>query len=127
MKPLEFTALLRTRSALNIREHWAVRARRVRGEHDAVTFGALAQLGSGWPARVTLPCVITLTRVGPRLLDTDAIPGAMKGVRDQLAALLGVTDGPTDLRTTWAYAQHRGAYAVEVRIEAAPAIPTEGP
>lgn len=39
-----------------------------------------------------LPVVVTLVRCSPRLLDDDNAVGAMKAVRDEVAAWLGVDD-----------------------------------
>lgn len=108
---------LRTVSALNVREHWAARKKRVTMEREAFKYGALAQLGVGWAKRVALPCVVTFVRVGPRLLDSDAVPGTCKAVRDQLAVELGVGDGPTD-PIEWRYLQRKAKdYSVEIEIE----------
>lgn len=110
---------LRTVSALNVREHWAARKKRVAMERHALKYGALAQLQPGWAKKVQLPCVVTFTRVAPRLVDDDAIPGSCKAVRDQLAAELGVGDGPTG-PISWRYLQRQAKdYAVEIEIEAA--------
>jgi hypothetical protein len=91
----------------------------VKSEKDATRFGLLAKWGAGWERKVAFPVVVTLVRHGPRLLDTDNLPGGLKGIRDQIALLLGVTDGPTDKRVSWRYDQARGPYGVGVRIEAA--------
>ena len=113
---LVFTAPLRLAGGLNAREHWRKRAKRVGAERNATTFAALAALGRDWQRAVSFPCVVTITRRGPRLLDDDNLPGSCKAVRDQIAAELGITDGPTDKRASWAYAQEKGAYGVTVEI-----------
>lgn len=110
---------IRTVSALNVREHWSKRTRRVNAERYSTRFGLMSALGNGWEKIVRLPVRVTLVRHGPVLLDTDNLPGSLKGVRDELATILGVTDGPTDKRVSWAYDQVRGPYAVVVRIEPA--------
>lgn len=43
--------------------------------------------------RVSLPCVVRLTRIGPKALDTDNLAGAFKAVRDQIAKEIGIDDG----------------------------------
>ena len=94
--------------------------RREHTERAATCGSALVGLGAHWPARVSFPCVVTFTRISPRLCDTDNLAGACKSVRDQLAAELGITDSPTDPRARWEYKQELGTYpAVRVRIESA--------
>jgi hypothetical protein len=64
---------------------------------------------------------ITLTRIAPRVLDTDNLASGLKAVRDGVADALGVNDGSS--RLTWRYAQERGKpreYAVRVEIQAVP-------
>ena len=64
------------------------------------------------------PCVITLTRIGPRTLDDDNLASGFKAFRDGVADWLGIDDG--DKRLTWRYAQRKGKpkeYAAEVTIE----------
>lgn len=120
---MKFTVPIQLRGSLNSREHWAQRAKRVKAERNAVRacaprpgvwFDAYhAGAGPGW--------VVTLTRVAPRELDDDNLVGRLKGVRDEVAALIGVDDG--DKRVAWRYQQRKGEprqYAVEVQVEAAP-------
>ena len=108
MTPYSFVLPLRTVSALNVREHWAKRARRVKAERTTA-----ALMCPHFP----LPCVVTLTRVGPRTIDDDATPGSCKGIRDGIADRLGVKDN--DPRVVWKYEQARGPYEVRVLLEAA--------
>lgn len=102
-------------SEANCRDHWRVKAKRVKAHRITahsmlrVAFGA-----SGWAA----PLVITLTRIGPRDLDTDNLAGGFKAVRDGIADWLGINDG--DKAVTWNYTQERGKpkqYAARVVIE----------
>ena len=59
------------------------------------------------------------TTTGRGLLDDDGLAISAKGVRDAVAAALGVDDGPTG-PVTWRYEQRRAkGYAVEVRVEVA--------
>lgn len=58
--------------------------------------------------------IVTLTRVGPRTLDTDNLAGALKGVRDGVADALGIDDG--DPRITWCYDQRKGTYGVQIDV-----------
>lgn len=63
-----------------------------------------------------VPCSVLLTRVSPgNGLDDDNLRGSLKGIRDELAAWLGVDDRSP--LVTWAYAQSRGkAWGVEVLV-----------
>ena len=79
---------IRTVSALNSREHWRARTKRVKAERDAVAW-ALNTI-----QKPALPCFVRLTRIGPTsgLDPFDNLPSSMKGVADQVAAWLGVND-----------------------------------
>jgi len=123
----EFTVPIRTVSESNQREHWAVRARRVKEQRDAVRrylmfYGPDDRGADGkdvigdWPG-----WDITLIRIAPRKLDDDNLQGSQKAVRDQVAVELGLFSD-ADPRLTWHYAQARGRpkeYAVRVKIERA--------
>jgi hypothetical protein len=116
----------------NLREHHFARMRRVQKERASVVGSCLVQCGPdrrsvggrcgsnaahvGWRQKISPPYVVTLTRVGKRLLDDDNLHGACKAVRDQVAQMLGCGDGPDD-PITWRYAQRNGEYAVEVEIQ----------
>ncbi len=98
---MTITIPLRTVSALNAREHWSARARRVKAERSATAWILLA---CKMPA---LPCTVTMTRIGPTVgLDDDNLTSSMKGVRDQIAEWLGIDD--RDPRVTWRCLQRRG-------------------
>lgn len=101
---------IKTVSTMNVREHWAVRAKRSKSQREA-THWACKSL-----ERVEPPLIITLTRIGSRKLDSDNLAASFKAIRDGVADWLGVDDG--DERLTWIYAQEKGKYAV--RIEFAP-------
>jgi hypothetical protein len=101
---------IRTVSGLNVREHWRARARRVKSERDT----------TAWMLRPAekpaLPCVVTLTRIAPSGgLDDDNLPGALKGVRDQIAAWIGVDDRERQI-VRYRYAQRRGKWGVGVEF-----------
>lgn len=109
---------LRTVSALNAREHWATRARRVKKERAVVGQHLLVLLSKRVTQLPKFPVQVTLTRVGPRKMDFDNAISGLKGVRDELASFLGVDDG-SDL-VEWVYRQAKGPYSVLVRIEERP-------
>lgn len=84
-------------SIANLREHWAVRARRAKAHRRAALVVPVQN--------VRLPCVVILTRIAPRALDGDNLQRAFKSLRDGIADRLGVDDG--DPAVTWQYAQTR--------------------
>lgn len=100
---------LRVHSALNERIHWGKRARRTKHERMVgFTFT---------PRGLVPPLTITLTRIAPRMLDSDNLAASFKGVRDGIADRIGIKDN--DPRVTWAYAQRKGEpghYGVEMNF-----------
>lgn len=109
---VSFFVPITTVSGLNVREHHMVRARRVKRERNALLLR--------WPRRpVPVPCEVSLVRVSPRMdaLDDDAVPGAVKAVRDEIARLIGVDD--KDKRVSWRCHQGVGEWGVQVLICAA--------
>ena len=109
---------MRLPSAANLREHWAVRAKRAKGQRERAWLhvrGALP-LATLQRARV-VGAIIELVRVAPRKLDSDNLASAFKAVRDGVADCLGIDDG--DERLEWRYSQRRGKpgeLAVEIEI-----------
>lgn len=117
---VEFAVPMATVSTLNRREHWAVRARRVKDERELVAWGWLEHVTAYADRRkkVRPPAIVTLTRRAPRELDDDNLRGALKAVRDQIADQLRVNDRSP--RVEWRYAQEKGKPpAVVVLIETA--------
>lgn len=105
-----------TVSESNRRDHWSVKARRVREQRAAVAW-ARRRADAWWEPLSSHPdrrWTVSLTRLAPRRLDSDNLRGALKAVRDEVAALLCIDDG--DSRVTWVYAQER-AREPGVRIE----------
>lgn len=112
---MKFDIPLKTISALNSREHWRARSRRVKAEREA-THWAIKQAATGMPL---LPVVVKLTRVGPSNgLDSDNLVSAGKAARDQIAQWLGVDDRRSEL-VRYEYAQARGPEWL-VRVEIYP-------
>jgi hypothetical protein len=97
----------------NTHEHWATGLRRGKKQRralDDVVTRLVAREFSLW----IVPCVVTLTHVGPRM-DDDNLARAFKALRDRLAHWLNVDDG--DPVVTWRYEQRPGKPGVEIRIE----------
>lgn len=115
---VEITVPIRIRSTPNERVHWAVKHRR-NLEHDAAVTYSLA--GSRVQLRAIADAdsiLVTLTRIGVKLLDTDNLAAGFKATRDAIARCLGIDDG--DARIAWRYTQEAGGkYAVRIRIEVA--------
>jgi hypothetical protein len=103
-----FTIPLRLPSLANCRMHWRAMLR-LKQKQKATTAAVLA-----WVKLPPLPATVTITRIGPKKLDSDNLAGAAKYVRDQIAAAYGVDDG-SDLYS-WQYAQQRGDFSVRVEI-----------
>jgi hypothetical protein len=113
---VELTLPCVVRSEPNARDHWAVRRGRFRAQAAAFR-GAVVEAGMMLPPhpvpgvetrlhyRPPVPCVVTLTHVGPRM-DDDNLAGAFKGLRDAVAGWLRVDDG--DGRVAWRYDQRPG-------------------
>jgi len=100
----------KTGRGLNDREHPMVRHRRVKNEKAAVAW-RLTEFNNRKPA---LPCVCTLTRFAPSNgLDDDNLAGALKGVRDAVAAWLGVDDRDR-VRVRYVYEQQRAPWGVGI-------------
>ena len=101
---------LRLDATPNGRAHWTATAKK-RARERAVLTRALS--GITPPAG---PWRVVITRIGPRVMDTDNVDTAAKGVRDSIAAWCGVDDG--DSAWTW---EVRGevarGYAVRITIE----------
>ncbi len=81
-------------SEANARGHWKDRWRRNRQQSTEVGVEWL-NLTKRQP--LPLPCVVRLTRLGPKLLDFDNLVGSCKAVVDEIARRLGVDDGNTAL------------------------------
>ena len=105
---MTLTLPLRLVSGANVREHWSVRSSRAKSHRQACLLV---------PPH-TVPCVVTLTRLGPRALDSDNLAISAKHVRDGIADRLGVNDN--DPRVEWRYAQERSRdYGVRIEIQPA--------
>ena len=100
---------LKTVSEMNVRTHWASRAKRMKSARR--TAAALCP-------RSPLPVVVTLTRYSAGTLDDDNLRSALKGARDGCADALGCDDA--DPRLRFEYAQEkckRGHFGVRVTVE----------
>lgn len=73
--------------------HWRVKAKKVAAIRETVTYHLLAADFSSLPKpTVDTPWQVTLTRMGPRVLDDDGVVSSCKSARDAIAEYLGVND-----------------------------------
>lgn len=113
---LVFTVPLKCINPLNGREHWRARARRVKAERSAIALAFPHWARGVLSSKRWAKAVVILTMRRPRLFDDDAVPGALKGVRDEVAKQLGVDDA--DSRIGFVTGQERCPdYAVTVQVE----------
>ncbi len=104
----------KTGRGLNDREHPMKRHRRVKAEKQAVSWQLAWQLATFNDRKPALPCVCTLTRFAPSNgLDDDNLAGSLKGVRDAVAAWLGVDDRDRK-RVRYQYEQQRAPWGVGI-------------
>lgn len=103
-------------SEANVRQHWAEKARRVKSQR-AITLAVLrVHFGTKASEKFAAPYVVTITRVGPRRLDSDNATGSAKAVRDAVAEWLALDDGDTQ-RVTFRVQQETGReYAVRIEV-----------
>lgn len=90
---IEYNIPIRLVSIVNLREHWAVRARRAHLHRKAAIIIKKHQL----------PCRVEIIRCGKKLMDGDNLQIASKSLRDGIADQLGVDDA--DPRIDWVYSQ----------------------
>jgi hypothetical protein len=84
---------IKTVSEANKREHWGTVSKRKKAQRRELN---LEWKNAVKGRSVRLPCVVTLTRIAPKLLDEgDNLNSAFKAIRDEIAALLGVDDSPS--------------------------------
>lgn len=114
---IEFTVPIRTKtSAVNLREHWSVRKRRVKAERDATAISIRVARGRNGMIPPAPPLEVHLTRFGPTNgLDSDNLTGSLKAIRDQIAEWLGVDDRSEAVQ--WRYAQVRTKYDWGVKVK----------
>ncbi len=100
-------------------EHWSAGAKRHRMQKEAVKFGCANRITPDM-----LPCIIKLTRIAPRFLDSfENLPMSLKYVNDAICELLvpgkaiGRADGDKRIQTICE--QIKGApheYAIQIEI-----------
>ena len=106
------------KSAANLREHWAVKAKRNRAQEG----GVVAHL-TQHDLPSYLPCRISLTRVAQRPLDYDNLCYAFKHIVDRLGMMIkpgtkrGRADADPNIRIDYKQAKgEKGEYAIIIEI-----------
>lgn len=108
-----------TRNRKSEHAHWSKTGGMTRRQRDDTTMMLRALWGTP-PAWPTYRVSITRVAPSPRPLDDDNIRFAASGVRDAIAAYLGVDDG--DARYAWVYGQEKSVGRLYgVRIVVTPA------
>ena len=121
MTATHWTALipLRTQSEANRRDHWSVKAKRVKKQREAVL---LVLRSKGVPKLDyygLFSVDVTLIRFAPRQLDSDNLQGSFKAVRDGVADVFGIDD--RDSRIKFSYQQEKAReYGIHIEIEITP-------
>ena len=101
---------IKTVSEANVREHWAIRSKRARQHRHAARLNVMYHRPF-----IQLPVTITLTRLGPRKLDSDNLAISFKHIRDGIADAIGVDDG--DDKYLWKYEQEQATqYGLRIEI-----------
>jgi len=108
---------MRLLSEANTHQHWRKKYERNKRQQKAIVLIWRSQ-----KPVVSLPCKVTLTRIGPRLLDFGNLVYAFKGVQDKTADLIipGLAPGQADDEKrgiTWDYKQEKGLYGIRIEIE----------
>ena len=106
-----------TISEANVQTHWAIKAKRQKLQKKIINEKFKKENPS-----VTLPCTVTLTRIGLREIDDDNLAYAFKTIRDAIADNLVKDKAPgqadSDKRITWLYKQESGKVR-RIRVEIA--------
>lgn len=108
---------LRIVSESNVTEHWTKRHARRKKQKIAIKF-SLSK------SHIKPPCEVTLTRIAPRMLDSeDNLPSSLKASKDAVADFLvpGLQAGRADSddRIKWFFRQEKGnvkEYALKIEI-----------
>ena len=107
---------MKTESEANRHTHWRDRQRRAKEQRATAYYALRKACGQHTPMGRYR---ITLTRIAPRMLDSDNLQGSLKHIRDGVADWLGIDDGSPRLQ--WDYGQVKGTpktYGVQIVIAA---------
>lgn len=106
MKKIEWILRIHTVSEANLIEHWSKKHKRHKKQKQAISMAFIL-----YKPAVKLPCIIKLSRLSPRLLDSDNLQFSFKWIRDEIANQLipGLKAGRADddPNLTWQYDQEK--------------------
>jgi hypothetical protein len=107
---------IRAVSESNISEHWTSKSKRHKTQKYWIYFKYNQR-----KEKIPLPCLVKLTRIGKRMLDSDNLAVSMKWIRDAIADILIPGKPPghadNDPRISWEYSQQIGKeYAVIIEF-----------
>lgn len=92
-----------TKSEMNLREHWAAKAKRTKGQREIASL-SVATLMPG-PVRRAIRLghltIVTFTRLGGREMDRDNLAASMKHVQDGVFQAIGLDDGSKRTETRY--------------------------
>lgn len=103
-------------------EHWSKAKKR----HDIQKFLIRTHMNYYLFEEIPRPCIVTMTRIAPRMMDEDNLIQAFKWIKDELASIIidefkefrvGYCDA--DKRITWKWTQEKGKpkqYAIRIEI-----------
>lgn len=115
---IEWFIPIRTVSQANIKEHWTKTHKRNNYQKKSIQL-----IWQSQSPNVTLPCIVTFTRLSMKTLDEDDnLRIAFKCIKDKIADLLipglpyGIADG--DKRIKWNYSQEKSRkIGIKLKIE----------
>jgi hypothetical protein len=100
---------IRLVNVANAREHWRERRERAKAHRDIAAQALPKHL------LPKLPVTVTITRFGPKFMDSDGNVISAKSLRDGIASQYCVDDSSHLIE--WKYGQEKGEYGVRVEIE----------
>ena len=103
-KKAEWLIPIRTVSEANSSEHWSKKHKRHKSQKTQVYYAFHTHM-----PKISFPCIVKLTRISARSLDSDNLVSAFKWIRDEIAAKLTGNNTPgradDDSRISWEYSQ----------------------
>ena len=115
MPNYSFEFSIETFSEANKTDHWICKNQRRKTQKLQVW----AVLHNSSPS-INPPCLIKLTRLSSRMMDSDNLVGAFKWIRDEIANYINPGKRPgmadSDTRIKWEYAQEKSKKR-SIRIE----------
>ncbi len=101
-----------TTTEANAKGHWRGKASRAKHQRGTAALMARVKLG----ARCPVPRLVRITRISPRVLDSDNLASALKHLRDGIADVVCGGDDSDARGCVWLVAQERGPVGVRVEV-----------